>query len=485
MTALADQLKFAFPDGEMERWLALGAVTAGNVRAWIRAAGDVSVPVRISVDGKVIAEGVAEIREGNDHIAALDVAVPMEFAGEEATVEAAGFTRNLRLAPREDAREPFAFWFGSCNQPFDADSEHRMTDSPRSGIYRLARRAAEAKNARFGLLTGDQMYADEMPFVDVREWAEEHPGVSDATLLDVYRQLYRGYFNQPGIRALQEAFPSFLIWDDHEIFNSWGSHLEVDELDERVCRAAFQAYREYQHARNPGASLDDAPPFHYHFWYASTGFFVFDLRGERDYREDRVIGETQWQAFEAFLAEATSRGVETVFAVTSIPVVHFSPAIVRLLDKLPGHDGNNARDRWDAAANVDERDRLLEQIFDWQAARPTRNVVILSGDVHAGAAFTVSRKGPRAGQFAQWTASALSSPGGLAHDLANRFATLPVNFGKSPRRAKRHGIEPRNNVGIVELTPREDAPGHSVSLSIYGFDEGKRRLRRSIRHTLA
>lgn len=231
--------------------------------------------------------------------------------------------------------------------------------------------------------------------------------------------------------------------------------------------------------------MEDSPPFHYAFWYASAGFFVFDLRGERNYREERVIGEAQWQAFDAFLAEAAQRGVETVFTVTSIPVVHFSPAIVRLLDRLPGHDGDNARDRWDAGANREARDRLLETIFDWQAVRTTRNVIVLSGDVHAGAAFGVSRKGPRAGQFAQWTASALSSPGGVLHDLANKFATMPINVGKSERMAKRYGIEPRNNVGIVELKPRESAPGHSVSLSIYGYNAKHRRLRRSIHHILA
>ena len=485
VTQLDEQIKFAFPDGEMERWLVLGAATAGNVRAWVRAPGETTVPVRLVVDGQPAVSGSATIYPDADHTGTIDLAVPPEFANRQATVEAAGFTRALHLAPAEDAREPFAFWFGSCNQPFDSDSDYRMSDSPRSGIYRVAKRAAEAKGVRFGILAGDQMYADEMPFIDIREWAAQHPDVSDAALLDSYRQLYRGYFNQPGIRGLQEAFPSFLIWDDHEIFNSWGSALEVSDLDERVRRAAFQAYKEYQHSRNPGGSILDVPPFHYSFWYASVGFFVFDLRGERDYREERVIGELQWKAFDAFLAEAEARNVETVFIVTSIPVVHFSPAIVRLLDRLPGHDGDNARDRWDAGANCEARDRILEAIFDWQAARPTRNVLVLSGDVHAGAAFTVSRKGPRSGQFAQWTASALSSPGGVAHDFANRLATLPVNFGKSDRTAKRHGIEPDNNVGIVELAPRERGPGHSVSLSIYGYDPKRRRLRRSIHHVLA
>ncbi|MGK2965190.1 MAG: alkaline phosphatase D family protein, partial [Tepidiformaceae bacterium] len=438
----------------------------------------------LSIAGRPAFEGTATIRPDRDHVGIVDLAIPTGHEGEAATVEAAGMVRHLILPPASDAREPFAFWFGSCNQPFDSDTSHTMSDSPRARIYPAALRVATARKARFGLLIGDQMYADEMPFVDIRAWAEEHPEVSDATLLDIYRQLYRGYFNQSGIRGLLEAMPSHLIWDDHEIFNSWGSHLEVSDLDERVRRAAFAAYAEYQHPHNPGSSLDDSPPYHYHFWYASTGFFVFDLRGERDYRQERVIGETQWRAFAAFLEEATARGVESVFAVTSIPLVHFSPRLVQLLDRIPGHEGDNVRDRWDATAIASERDRLMDLLFDWQGASVTRNAIVLSGDVHAAAAFTVTRLDDRAGQFAQWTSSALSSPGGVAHTLANRLATRAVNVGDTLHHATRHGVEPRNNFGLVSVQPRESGRGHRLTLSIYGYDSRRNRLRRSINTTL-
>ncbi len=482
--SLSDELKFAFPSGEMESWLVLGAVTHGNVRAWVRLPGSSNAPVRLCIDGAVVVEAEAHMSSAHDHVGVVDLEVPPGYAGRRAEVEAAGMTRLVDLAPADDAREAFSFWFGSCNQPYDDDGSHTMEESPRAGIYRAVLGVAKRHEARFGLLLGDQMYADEMPQVDVRAWANEHPEVSDAELLDIYRQLYRGYFNQPGVRALQEAIPAFLIWDDHEIFNSYGAQLELSELDHRIAGAAFEAYREYQHARNPGATLSDEPPFHYSFWYAGTGFFMLDLRSERNYQEERVIGQEQWTALGAFLEEAGAREVGTVFIGCSIPVVHFSPAIVRLLDRLPGHEGDNTRDRWDAEAFEADRARLVDMVCDWQGANPRRSVAILSGDVHAGAAFSVSRKGPRGGEFVQWTSSALSSPGGVMHTLANRVTTRPINFGNRQADARRLGIEPRNNFGIVEVVPRDEGRGHRLSLSIYGYDPKRRRAARSIHHRL-
>lgn len=462
----------------------LGGVTHGNVRAWVRLPGETDAVVRLSVGESVLTETGVSVLSERDHIGIVDLAVPPGYEDREARVEAAGMSRDVILAPSEDAWEAFTFWFGSCNQPFDGDSTHVMQESPRAGIYRAVLGVAKRRDARFGLLLGDQMYADEMPHVDVRAWAQDHPEVSDAELLDIYRQLYRGYFNQTGIRALQEGIPSFLIWDDHEIFNSYGAQLELSELDHRIAKAAFAVYREYQHSRNPGTTLNDEPPFDYSFWYASTGFFVFDLRSERNYCEEQVIGKQQWDAFANFLEEATAREVDTVFIGCSIPVVHFSPTIVRMLDRLPGHEGDNTRDRWDAKAFADDRDRLVEMVCDWQAANPARSVAILSGDVHAGAAFSVSRKGSRGGEFVQWTSSALSSPGGVLHTLANRFTTMPINLGSRDADARRHGVEPRNNFGIVEVVPRDEGRGHRLSLSIYGYDPKRRRAARSIHHRL-
>jgi alkaline phosphatase D len=187
------------------------------------------------------------------------------------------------------------------------------------------REVLRAEDARFLLLVGDQIYSDGIPNLNVRNRAESG-SLDPAHLTEYYRQLYRGYFNEAGFRSILELVPSYMIWDDHDILDNWGSFPQPNDFERSAFAAATRAYLAYQHLHNPGATLRDQPPFCYSFWYADVGFLVLDLRSQRDFDAGRVIGEEQWDKLESFLAEATEGETRTVFVVVTIPVVHFSPA---------------------------------------------------------------------------------------------------------------------------------------------------------------
>jgi hypothetical protein len=107
--------------------------------------------------------------------------------------------------------------------------------------------------------------------------------------------------------------------------------------------------------------------------------------------------------------------------------------------------------------------------------------VILSGDVHVGAAFSMRPKrggSLRAehGRIIQWTSSALTTPGGLQHTLANRFLTWLVRLGEPDVRVWRRGLATGNNVGVVEVRPA-DGGGHDLTLSVHQYDPDRDRLR--------
>ncbi|MDZ7728519.1 MAG: hypothetical protein U5Q44_10210 [Dehalococcoidia bacterium] len=205
----------------------------------------------------------------------------------------------------------------------------------------------------------------------------------------------------------------------------------------------------------------------YQFWFADTGFFVFDLRGERDYRNGRVVSDHQWKQFDEFLREASHRDVKTIFVVTSVPLVHFSPALVRMVDWIPARHGENARDRWDARDVQEERDRLEHRLFEWQAAGTRRQSIVISGDVHSGAAFTVTHKnGP--GRFHQWTSSALTSPGGPVHAMGSTVGTRLVNVGEDDSHAERKGLLGSNNFGLVRVRPLDEG-GHLITFRAFPY----------------
>ena len=467
--------RFTFPDGELGAWVALGHVTDRSVRVWARLP-DGGAEAVLSVDGKAAAQARIEPDPERDHVGAIVLTVDAECADREFRVQVATLERTGRFAPAEGSPASFAFAFGSCHQPFTEELDGRRVDRhDGASIYPRISDFLRRRSASFAMWLGDQVYSDAVSELSVREQMSKDPSVTDEALVDTYRHLYRGYFNERGFRRLSEEVPAYLMWDDHDIFDGWGSLLDQTAFDERVYAAAERAFVEYQHLRNPGGDLSDRPPFGYSFWRGNVGFHVPDLRGERDFNKQRVMGDAGWARLDAFLAEASERDVPTVFLGLSVPVVHASPALMRALEGLRMSYGRDVRDRWSVPAFAGERTKLVERLFAWQAAAKNRRVIVLSGDVHVGAAFDVRGRNER-GRFRQWTSSALSTPDGLKHILANQLITRFVGVGEHELNVRRLGLATSNNVGFVDVTPREDG-GHDVKLTVHEYDARTGKLR--------
>ncbi len=462
-------MRFTYPDGEMETAASIGAVTDRSVRLWIRAPDGRPRLAELRVGDGAGTSATVEPLPDHDWVGAVELELAAPAPDQPFVVEVDGRRLAGRLAPSPGSREPFFFAFGSCNEPFEQPIDGSVEYNANAPIYEQMTGVLRRHEARFVALIGDQVYSDALPELDIRHQAEgsrETPSAED--LLETYRHLYRGYFNVPGFRALLEEFPTYMTWDDHDIFDGWGSHLEPTEFDRQLFRAADGAYREYQHLRNPGTAADDAAPYDYRFWFADVGFYVLDLRGVRDYESGVVIGPRQFERLDDFLAQATDRGTSTIFVAASVPVAHFSPRLVQLLEGIPLRGAADVRDRWSSSPFDAERNALLERLFEWQAAVPGRQAVILSGDVHVGAAFRLRRRGGR-GTLLQFTSSALATPGGLMHSAANRLGTALVNWGEADLRASLLALETRNNFGVVRVRPLREG-GHAVALRLYGFD---------------
>lgn len=474
-------MRWPFPDGELGTATALGAVTDRSVRLWLRAPHAATVPVRLLIDGRLAAETAAHPDPDHDAIDAVTLQVDPPTPQAPFVVEAAGQRRIGKFAPAPAARVAYSFAFGSCHQPF-INEDGRLSVHGGADLYPAMGRLMQSRSCRFSIFLGDQMYSDGVEPINLRrDLKPVADQLSDRELVETYRHVYRGYFQQAGFRQLLEEWPAYLIWDDHEIYDGAGSLVHRDTFDLRLLRAAEAAYREYQHLRNPGARLTDRAPYDYSFWFGDAGFFVLDLRGCRDYRSGVLMGARQWERLEAFLREATDRVSDTVFIVASIPVTHFPDWIINITEWRPALIGRDIRDRWSAEPFRQERHRLLEHLFDWQTSAPKRQVVILSGDVHSAAAFRITRPSRRpSGVVWQWTSSPLTTPTSWAQHLGTRITTRLVNFSGRCYHAERRALLLTNNFGLVDLVPLENG-GHQVTLSLFGFDQTHRRLFRAAR----
>ena len=461
-------MSLRFPDGELAAWLCLGAITDRTVRVWIRAPEPTESPLSVALESS---DGQADHLEltcepEHDWVAVGDLEVQHPAPGTPFTVTMGEHVRAARFAPSPGDSANFSFGFGSCHQPFRAAGDDRLIRHAGAAIYRPMCAELQRRSAEFLLLIGDQVYSDGTDGVDLRDWMQSGPTGrrSDDELVAAYRQLYRGYFNETGFRSLLEHLPSYLIWDDHDISDSWGSRFSESDDDQRLFRAARRAYREYQHPHNPGSVIDHEGAHQYGFVRGNVGFLVLDLRNDRSWSDGVVLGDRQWAYVDGFLTEMSEREIATVFLVSSIPLIHFPPTAVRLLQWLPGGKGSDVRDRWDATPFREQRDALIGRLGSWQRGGGPRQVVVLSGDVHAAAAFRVQDR-QTGGVFHQWTSSSLSAPGGPVHDFVNWAGPRLANWGERRCRVSRIGADWRNNFGVVGLTALPGG-GHEVTLDV-------------------
>ncbi len=201
---------------------------------------------------------------------------------------------------------------------------------------------------RFFLMLGDQVYVDQ----EGSEWgsAWEHhldsqPDERRKFLADKYQENW----SRQEVRRVMANIPTYMIWDDHEIRDGWGS-LAPDSptLAARYERGApiyerYNAYYEdardvywhFQMCHNPPAYgfLQEPPPsgvrraMPFFFRCGRTGVLVLDSRGDRDlWREDGppILGSEQWQFIEQFSEELAS-DIDALVIATPVPIASMSP----------------------------------------------------------------------------------------------------------------------------------------------------------------
>jgi hypothetical protein len=289
--------------------------------------------------------------------------------------------------------------YASCNGFSDVADMKRIADKNAMWSHLLA----EHRRLRYHLLLmgGDQIYADQIwDVVEELRGFDELPrheraaqvpsqGLPDA-VLRFYAQTYCHRFGQDEVAAALASIPSVMMWDDHEIFDGWGSYSD-EEQQSAVFRTVFAAARTcfalFQLQSNPAAPswpvLPGAGGFDAMFRIRDIGLLVLDLRSERT--QQQVIAPDTWNIIFGTL-DAT-RGLRHLLVMSSIPVVHPDMSFVEeALGYVPGMQENedDLHDQWTSYLHRLERLRLAHRLLDFAAAKGTR-VTILSGDVHVAA----------------------------------------------------------------------------------------------------
>ena len=337
----------------------------------------------------------------------------------------------------------FNFGFYSCHDPFNANNSE--------GAWALFKERLDRANARFVIGGGDQIYVDSQKkkwFPDIWEWLKENKealieshqnqdGSIDKAgirnyLIDLYRWYYQVYWNFPHLQMVYARYPQYMIWDDHEIMDGWGSRTKTERLEliarsfekddketdkilvEQMWQAAYTAYFEFSHCHNPQTEIDlknsEKCQWDYSFTQGKTPFYVLDMRGhhdiERKSEDFRILGKAQLERFKSWLTIHTTSASNYLFVVLPVPMVHWSSFIVSngTIIKTAKDD---LQDEWEHGSNRYERNQLLDIIFSALEIKG-KTLVFLSGDVHAAAVYRLRHKKYRNAKIYQVTSSAIS-----------------------------------------------------------------------------
>lgn len=214
--------------------------------------------------------------------------------------------------------------------------------------------AAFAKEAKphFILMMGDQVYVDEnMPNVFAEHFSSR-PAERRKALVEKYELTW----GRPVVREVLANFPSYMVWDDHDIRDGWGSVAsDSPTLLARYPRgkaifdkanAFFEdcrdVYWHFQACHNPMFVPGETPPnivtgppspgerraMPFAFRCGRLVVLVLDSRGARDvFRpapEMPILGADQW-TFIADVVASLDPDVEALAIVTPTPIASMDP----------------------------------------------------------------------------------------------------------------------------------------------------------------
>ncbi|MGE5385106.1 MAG: alkaline phosphatase D family protein [Betaproteobacteria bacterium] len=252
------------------------------------------------------------------------------------------------------------------------------------------------------LMGGDQLYADSLfdtlPALHgwlalSREEKVKRPftAAMARAVQRFFREVYLKRWSQPDTSAVFARIPTVMMWDDHDIFDGWGSYppdLQASPVYQGIFASACEAFRLYQLQLAAGethpAAIAGQTAYNLGFQFGPLAILAVDMRSERS--DSQVVSPTSWKAVYDWL-DAVNDQCAHLLLMSSIPVVHpdFS-MLEKALSIFPGQQEleDDLRDHWRSNPHKQERLRLIHRLLDFARTHQCR-VTLLSGDVHVGA----------------------------------------------------------------------------------------------------
>jgi len=221
-----------------------------------------------------------------------------------------------------------------------------------------------------------------------------------------YEDLYVGCWSRPEVSKVLASIPSMMMWDDHDIFDGWGSYpdaLQQCEIFVTIFSIAKKYFELFQIRSNQNASLISTDHFSQRVSFRNYEILVLDNRSHRT--PDQIMSDSQYSKLEAinhdglFSACPSSLQPQRVLLfVVPVPIAHLNYK-KRAEGWLAWFSKNNFRksldddalDHWDHHRHEGEQKKLIDLIYAFGDEHDPKYVHIVSGDVHSAGAGRIER----------------------------------------------------------------------------------------------
>ena len=326
--------------------------------------------------------------------------------------------------------------FVSCNGFSSASEIKKVKDKNHLWTHMAGLHAKDPYNVL--IMGGDQVYADQIweACPAIKEWVEtpfetrkrrRFRSAMAAQVKRFYFDLYRGRWHQPEVAGMLSSVPTVMMWDDHDIFDGWGSYnpgiqnCAVYQGIFDIARDHFAVFQQQVDPRAGGkhpSKVAGQDGFTVGFDLGDYAILAIDARSERT--QARVLARETWDAVWAWtdqLSPADAGGPKHLLLVVAVPVLHADfGSLETVLDWLPGEQDleDDVRDHWQSPGHRKERLRLIHRLLGLMARTRIR-ATILSGDVHVACLGAIEselagRRGERAHVINQLTSSGIVHP---------------------------------------------------------------------------
>lgn len=209
------------------------------------------------------------------------------------------------------------------------------------GLWEEFNRFVETAKPHFVLMMGDQVYIDE----DEPDVYELHRDSSSSVRRRALAEKYRLNWSRDPIRTMMANVPTYMVWDDHDIRDGWGSHAtdsntlvaryprgrDLFERSNAFFEDARDVYWHLQACRNPNEVAHPPLPgerraMPFAFRCGRLAVLVLDSRGSRDVfrKEHPVLGTEQWGFLQGVL-DGLIEDVQALAVVTPTPIASLDP----------------------------------------------------------------------------------------------------------------------------------------------------------------